>query len=60
MERQMKTFKDMTPAQRIAVMRHAGVVLFPNLSKEGKKNVLCIENEPVVSAQKSALKLAVN
>lgn len=41
----MKTFKDMTPMQRIAALRKTGVNLFPNLSKEEKRAVLYIENE---------------
>lgn len=44
----MKTFKDMTPMQRIAALRKTGVNLFPNLSKEEKKAVLYIENESAV------------
>lgn len=41
----MKTFKDMTPMQRIAALRKTGVNLFPNLPKEEKRAVLYIENE---------------
>ena len=47
----MKTFKDMTPMQRIAAMRKSGVTLFPNLSKEEKRAVLYIENEPVTGSK---------
>ncbi|HEN4882606.1 hypothetical protein [Klebsiella pneumoniae] len=54
----MKTFKDMTPMQRIAALRKTGVNLFPNLSKEEKRAVLYIENEPAISAQRKELKLA--
>lgn len=47
----MKTFKDMTPMQRIAALRKAGVNLFPNLSKEEKRAVLYIENESAVGSK---------
>ncbi|MCE4113222.1 MULTISPECIES: hypothetical protein [Yersinia pseudotuberculosis complex] len=55
----MKTFKDMSPIQRIAALRKTGVTLFPNLSKEEKRAVLYVENEPTVSAQRNEYKLAV-
>lgn len=55
----MKSFKDMTPVQRIVAMRKAGVTLFPNLSNEEKRAVLYVENEPSVAAQKHESKLAV-
>lgn len=55
----MTTFKDMTPMQRIAALRKTGVTLFPNLSKEEKKAVLYVENEPAVPAQRNEYKLAV-
>ncbi|ROR03373.1 hypothetical protein [Erwinia sp. JUb26] len=55
----MKAFKDMTPMQRIAAMRKSGITLFPNLSKEEKRAVLYVENEPAVSAQRNEYKLAV-
>lgn len=57
--RLMKAFKNMTPMQRIAAMRKSGVTLFPNLSKEEKRAVLYVENEPAVSAQRNEYKLAV-
>ena len=47
----MKTFKDMTPMQRIAALRKAGVNLFPNLSKEEKIAALYIENESVAGSK---------
>lgn len=37
---------DMTPMQRIAVLRKTGVNLFPNLPKDEKRAVLYIEDEP--------------
>ena len=55
---QMKTFKDMTPMQRIAVLRKAGVTVFPKLSQDEKRGVMYVENEPSVSAQKREYKLA--
>ncbi|WP_152687264.1 hypothetical protein [Klebsiella aerogenes] len=54
----MKTFKDMTPMQRIAVLRKAEVTVFPKLSQDEKIGVMHVENEPSVSAQKSEYKLA--
>jgi len=54
----MKTFKDMTPMERIIAIRKHGVSLFPNLSKEEKRALLYIEDEPAVSAQKTERKLA--
>lgn len=48
----MKKFKDMTPMERLEFMRKNGVTLFPNLTKEEKRAVLRVENEPAVSAQK--------
>jgi hypothetical protein len=54
----MKTFKDMTPMERLDYMRKHGVTLFPNLSKEEKRAVLYVENEPAVSAQRTEHKLA--
>lgn len=37
---------DMTPMQHIAALRKTGVNLFPNLSKDEKRAVLYIEDEP--------------
>lgn len=37
--------------KRIAALRETGVNLFPNLSKEEKRDVLYVENEPAVSAK---------
>lgn len=54
----MKTFKDMTPMERLDYMRKNGVTLFPNLSKEEKRALLYIGDEPAVSAQKTERKLA--
>ena len=54
----MKTFKDMTPMQRIAVLRKAGVTVFTKLSQDEKRGVMYVENEPSVSAQKREYKLA--
>lgn len=48
----MKTFKDMTPIQRIAALRKTGVNLFPNLSKEEKRAVLYIDNEPAIGSKR--------
>lgn len=48
----MKAFKDMTPMQRIAALRKTGVNLFPNLSKEEKRDVLYIENESAVGSKR--------
>lgn len=56
---EMKTFKDMTPMQRIAALRKTGVTLFPKLSKDEKRAVLYVESEPAVSAQRNEYKLAV-
>lgn len=36
----------MTTMQRIAALRKTRVILFPKLSKEEKRAVLYIENEP--------------
>lgn len=47
----MKTFKDMTPMERLAAMRKDGVTLYPNLSAEDKRAVLYVADEPAVSAQ---------
>lgn len=47
----MKTFKDMTPMERLDYMRKNGVTMFPNLSAEDKRAVLYVEDEPAVSAQ---------
>lgn len=49
----MKTFKEMTPMERLEFMRKHGVTLFPNLSKEEKRALLYVEDEPAVSAQKT-------
>jgi len=56
--RLMKKFKDMTPMQRIAVLRKTGVTVFPKLSQDEKRGVMYVENEPSVSAQKREFKLA--
>lgn len=48
----MKTFKDMTPMQRIAALRKTGVNLFHNLSKEEKRAVLYVENESAVGSKR--------
>lgn len=48
----MKIFKDMTPIQRIAALRKTGVNLFPNLSKEEKRAVLYIDNEPAIGSKR--------
>lgn len=47
----MKTFKDMTPMQRIAALRKTGLILFPKLSKDEKRAVLYIENESVTGSK---------
>lgn len=36
----MKTFKDMTPMERMAALRKSGITLFPNLSREEKTAIL--------------------
>ena len=56
----MKDFNDMTPAQRLAVLRKNGVSLFPKLSDAEKKVVLYIENEPALSAQTTEPQLSVH
>lgn len=48
----MKKFKDMTPMQRIEVLRKTGINLFPNLSKEEKRAVLYIENESATEGKR--------
>ncbi|VVT48738.1 hypothetical protein UYSO10_2479 [Kosakonia radicincitans] len=52
-----KSFKDMSPMQRIEAMRHGGVTLFPNLSKEEKRAVLYVLNEPAVTVQRTDSKV---
>ena len=37
--------------ERISALRETGVTLFPNLSKEEKRDVLYIEDEPAVSGE---------
>lgn len=49
----MKTFKDMTPMERLAALKKNGVTMFPNLSAEDKRALLYVEDEPAVSAQKN-------
>lgn len=46
-----KSFKEMTPFERLEHMRKYGVKLFPNLTDEEKREVLIIKDEPIVGAQ---------
>lgn len=51
-----KDFRDMTPMERLEHLRKYGVTLFPNLSKEEKRQLLYFdeEEECSLSAQSSA------
>ena len=51
-----KDFKDMTTMERLEHMRKHGVALFPNLSKEEKRQLLYLDEEEECSrsAQSSA------
>lgn len=40
-----KDFKDMTPMERLEHLRKHGVALFPNLSKEEKRQLLHFDEE---------------
>lgn len=40
-----KDFKDMTTMERLEHMRKHGVALFPNLSKEEKRQLLYLDEE---------------
>lgn len=47
-----KSFKEMTPFERLEHIRKYGVKLFPNLTDEEKREVLFIKDEPIVGAGK--------
>lgn len=51
-----KDFMDMTPMERLEHLRKYGVTLFPNLSKEEKRQLLYFDEEEECSrlAQSSA------